>query len=93
MSKTMAAQRNTRATPCSTLAPVGDLDQRYELRCLDGEGKQRTVCFSDRWPWAAIRGVRAHPSWHSPSVFDREGGYFRHFDRVHEDTTPCPPRK
>ena len=56
-----------------TLPPerIGDNSgHRYEIRALDADGEEFVVGWSNNWN-AFIRGIDAHPSWHSRRVFDR----------------------
>lgn len=52
----------------------GDHGQRYEVRALDADNND--IEFVVGWTNEAgggdlVRGVNAHPAWHSPRVIDR----------------------
>ena len=57
---------------------IGDHGQRYEVRCIDGDGKEMIVGWSEKYPQSLVDAVNATPSWTKPRVIDRnaktEGG-------------------
>ncbi len=56
-----------------TLPPdkIGDHGQRYEIRCVDGDGKEIAFGWAND-PEAFRKSIELHPSYHSRRVVDRE---------------------
>jgi len=54
--------------------PVGDRGQRYEVRFLDENDKERVLGWTqtERGVETFKRAIAAHPNWHSPKVIDRK---------------------
>jgi hypothetical protein len=51
---------------------IGDRGQRYEVRCLDEDGAEKVIGWTDDPTGGGlVRGVDAHPAWRSPRVIDR----------------------
>lgn len=68
--------RSERLAKAICTAPVGDRGQRYEVQAIDGKGNKFTVGWCGTLEGIATfrTAVAMHPSWHSPSVIDRETG-------------------
>lgn len=51
---------------------VGDENQRYEVRCLDGNDKEMVMGWTDEADGGGLaRSVELHPVWHNCTVIDR----------------------
>lgn len=49
----------------------GECNQRYEVHCDDGEGKDMRVGWTSKADGGALAEmVRLHPSWNNPRVID-----------------------
>lgn len=52
---------------------VGDKGQRYELRFIDGNGKECIAGWTDGADGKPfIEAINLHPAWHSPKIIDRQ---------------------
>lgn len=51
---------------------VGDFGQRYEAWCVDGDGHDMCIGYSDS-ATAFKNMVELHPVWHSWRIIDRHG--------------------
>ncbi len=49
---------------------IGDKGQRYEIHCIDADGKDFLMGWSNNPDWF-LETVKLHPSFHSRYVIDR----------------------